>query len=206
MLSSRLRKYQYAILIPFHFEHWLYFNIIHACNSKWRVTYENISAHWATIKYAYKWTKFSILTILHKRNRMRGRNWKMLKKFTLLQWMAPKCRVQQYILLQIEHHYYRQTAATECRNQFTTHTHTDLSCHHQSTCSRVNGDIASHQTNVLEFLKQLTVLLVTQRLDWCCVDHSLFIPQWHGHSVPAAWCHHNVLKLSREHSQTVTQW
>ena len=81
---------------------------------------------------------------------------------------------------------------------------THLSGHNQCTCCRVNGDITGHQSNILELLKQLTVLLVAERLDWRRVDHSLFIPQWHGHSVPAMWHNHNViLELSREHLQTV---
>jgi len=56
-------------------------------------------------------------------------------------------------------------------------TQTHLCCHDQSAGSRVNGDIASHQSDILKLLKQLAVLLVTQSLDWRRVDHSLLVSQ-----------------------------
>lgn len=61
---------------------------------------------------------------------------------------------------------------------------TDLCGHHQCTGCRVNGNITSHQADILKLLKQLAILLITERLDWRRVDHPLFVPQRHGYSVP----------------------
>ena len=60
----------------------------------------------------------------------------------------------------------------------------DLGCHDETAGGGVDGDVPRHQSNVLKLLVQLTILLVTEGLDWGRVDHSLFVTQWHGNSIP----------------------
>ena len=56
--------------------------------------------------------------------------------------------------------------------------------HDEAGCSGIDCDVPRHQPHILELLKQFPVLLVAQRLDRCCVDHSLFVSQGHCNSIP----------------------
>ena len=71
-------------------------------------------------------------------------------------------------------------------------TATDLCGHDETGCCWVDGDVTSHQANVLELFKEFPVLLVAQSLDGGRVDHSLFVSQGHRHGVPATWSRKSI--------------
>ena len=49
---------------------------------------------------------------------------------------------------------------------------TYLSGHDETTSSGIDGDISSHEPNILELFKQLSVFLITQSFDRGCVYYS----------------------------------
>ena len=71
-------------------------------------------------------------------------------------------------------------------------TATDLCGHDETGCCWVDGDVTSHQANVLELFKEFPVLLVAQSLDGGRVDHSLFVSQGHRHGVPVTWSRKSI--------------
>ena len=60
---------------------------------------------------------------------------------------------------------------------------TYLSGHDETTSSGIDGDISSHESNILELFKQLSVFLITQSFDRSCVYYSLFVSQRHGYCI-----------------------
>ena len=57
--------------------------------------------------------------------------------------------------------------------------------HDEAGCGGVDGDVASHQTDVLELFVHFSVLLVGQGLDGAGEDHPLLLSQCQRYSVPA---------------------
>ena len=57
--------------------------------------------------------------------------------------------------------------------------------HDEAGRGGVDGDVASHQTDVLELFVHFSVLLVGQGLDGAGEDHPLLLSQCQRNSVPA---------------------
>ena len=53
----------------------------------------------------------------------------------------------------------------------------DLSGHDEASCGRVDGDVASHEADVVELVKELAVLLIAQGLNGARVDDALAVAQ-----------------------------
>lgn len=60
-----------------------------------------------------------------------------------------------------------------------------LCCHHKAGSGGVDGDISSHQTNILEILIHLSVFLVGQSLDGAGEDHSLLLSEGQSNGISA---------------------
>lgn len=67
------------------------------------------------------------------------------------------------------------------RNSFKTPPH--LCCHDEAGGCRVNGDITSHQSHILELLIHLPVLLVGKSLDGAGKDHPLLLSKGQCYSI-----------------------
>lgn len=62
--------------------------------------------------------------------------------------------------------------------------HAHLSGHNQAASRRVDCHVSSNQTHVFELLVKFSVFLITQSLDWSCINDSLVVLQRLSNAVP----------------------
>lgn len=60
-----------------------------------------------------------------------------------------------------------------------------LCCHDEAGSGGVDGDVSSHQTDILELFIHLSVFLVGQSLDGAGEDHSLLLSEGQSNGISA---------------------
>lgn len=110
----------------------------------------------------------------------------LLLLFTLGPWKKAGCAAAKnnYFMSKSEHFVLPSTIKALAQTIRATKCPAYLSCHYKTRCCRVDGDIPSHQANILKFFIHLTVLLITQSFNRTSKYYTLFFPQSQGNCIP----------------------